>query len=291
MVTELSELKSYKEAMDCKEHSLPYQFDSIFNDSKWLERGLSKNKFKLLSSVDSLLKKILQSDEQVFYISWGVKSSFIDQFFSGSLMYYINRKAFVFTTNRIILVQLKGKFKIWELVSQIPYKHVSKIKQTLFGNLKIFFTNDESSLFVHMPKIDRKKIPVISDTIHEKIGTELIHGGVDNLCPHCFAVVEQFPAQCDICKKPFKSVKKAGFLSLLFPGLGDLYLGHRLIGCIEILAAFFLWFSIIASGNESGEPTTALEMAISVSILFVIMHGADALVTFNTAKKGIYPAK
>ncbi len=291
MVTELSELQSYKEAMNCKEHSLPYKFDSIFNDSKWLERGLSKNKFKLLFSVNSLLKKILLSDEQVFYISWGVKSSFFDQFFSGSLMYYINRKAFVFTTKRIVLIQLKGKFKIWELVSQIPYKHVSKIKQTLFGNLKIFFTNGESSLFVHMPKIDRKKISVISDMVHDKIGTELIHGGVDNLCPHCFTVVEQFPAQCDNCKKPFKSIKKAGFLSLLFPGLGDLYLGHRLIGCIEIFTGLLVWFSIIASGNENGEPVTVVERTISAAILFVIMHGADALVTFNTAKKGIYPAK
>jgi hypothetical protein len=289
MVTRLSEFTDFTQAMNSAEHSLPYQFKSIFNADKGSSRRLSKKKFKLLLSFDGLLAKILREGEKVYYVGTGVESTFFEQQFLGWAMHYLNRRAFIFTTQRILLIQFKGKYRPWDLLAQISYMNISKVKQTIFANLKLFYTNGKSSLFIGMPKYDRKNFSMIAGIIRDKMANaSTASGGIENLCPHCFAMVSAFPKQCPQCAKPFKSSKKAGLLSLVFPGLGDFYLGHTGIAMMEIIAAALVWVSFFMPDKNSKDPVTAASMAVGVFILFVIMHGIDSMVTSRVAKKGIY---
>jgi len=266
--------------------------NSIFNAKNWSSKSLSKKKFKLLRSFDALLSGMLAENEMVYYISFGVKSSFFEQFFLGWVMYYLNRQAFIFTTKRILLIQFKGKYKPWDLIAQIPYQNVKKVKQTLFGNVKFYFASGETSFFIGMPKLDRKNIINITNTVREKTGgVSGSTGASENLCPYCFRVVSGFPKSCEKCGKPFKSSKKAGLLSLLFPGLGDFYLGHTKFAVLEISGAALAWISLFAPTGKTDQPLTVPFIVTSALVLFVIMHGLDFVVTSKIAKKGIYPVK
>ena len=148
-----------------------------------------------------------------------------------------------------------------------------------------------------IPRADRKKAHA---WITERIPTETqiqTEGtgrlGQENLCPHCYEAVEQFPSLCPHCQGRFKSGSRAGLLSLAFPGLGDWYLGHRGLAICEMLGAAAMW-SIMVLGwlgsQEAGEAASLATMAGVAVVMIVFVHGLDAWVTRHTGHKGIYPA-
>jgi hypothetical protein len=295
MVSHLTELKDFNQAVNCSEHSLPYDFKTIFSAEKGASKRLLKQKFKLLQGFDTHLAKILQPGERVYYVSTGVQSSAFEQQFLGWAMYILNRRAFIFTTKRMLLIQFKSKYRPWDLYAQIPYQNISKIKKSFFGYVSISFTNGKKSHFVGMPKYDRKNVVMITDSIREKIKAEAItRGSTENLCPHCYTVITEFPAACPACVKPFKSAKKAGLLSLLFPGAGDFYLGHRGIALMEIFGGAYIWFiwimAVFAGANSEGSGSK-LAVGAVFGCLVLLMHGLDSFVTYKIARKGIYPEK
>ena len=69
--------------------------------------------------------------------------------------------------------------------------------------------------------------------------------------------------------------------SLLLPGLGDIYLGHKLLGVLELLGSMLVWavviFSVLGGSQES---------LIVALFLLVFYNGFDSLLTRHMAKKG-----
>jgi hypothetical protein len=249
-----------------------------------------KTKLKILNGVDDVLMKMLGQNEMVYQISYGIKNSVFDHMFLGWMAIYLNRKIFIFTTKRIIIVKYSGKFKPSELFCEIPYTHIDRVKSTFFRNMEIVFTDGTKSLFTGMPMADQKVfIEVVNKMAESKI--EKTNGGTIDLCPHCYCHIESFPAQCPNCKGKFKNPVLTACLSLLFPGIGDIYLGHKGFGILELLTGALVWFGFSAAQFGAAGQLSASKAIIGVAILFVIMHGVDALVTYRTARKGIYPAK
>lgn len=69
--------------------------------------------------------------------------------------------------------------------------------------------------------------------------------------------------------------------SLILPGWGDIYLGHRLLGYIEVLGALFVWlifFDLLMSG-------LAEDLIIGL-LLLVFYNGADSMLTYCMTRKG-----
>jgi hypothetical protein len=69
--------------------------------------------------------------------------------------------------------------------------------------------------------------------------------------------------------------------SLVLPGWGDIYLGHRLLGFFEVLGSLFVWlifFGLLMGG---------LAENITIGLfLLVFYNGADSLLTYYMARKG-----
>jgi len=75
----------------------------------------------------------------------------------------------------------------------------------------------------------------------------------------------------------------------MFPGLGDLYLGHRALGIFELIGAIVIWLIIlVATASNIYEIS---ELIFTIVIVYVLMHGIDALSTWFMAKKGVLPAE
>ena len=286
--------KKFQDLLDIKEHGTPYFFEKIFPAESWTARLQAKNKFKLLKNIHNQLEAMLHEDEKVCFLTSGMEESFFESIFLGQLMYYINRKAFIFTTQRLIILQINISNKPTELRAQIDYSSIKKIDSTSLGKCKIKFKNGKTSIFAHIPKKDKKFMKEVIDQLSSSlIAADSNTAGLENLCPHCYVKIEGFPEKCEVCGKGFKLAAKAGWLSLLFPGLGDFYLGqHKFLAAFEILGALLIWFVyFMPEPAETAQPRTFLDYAIGAVIIIILAHGLDSLVTRHIAKKGIYPAK
>lgn len=291
MPTPMETARRFQDLMSLESHDVPYLFDKIFSAEGWRARSLSKKKFKLLKKIDSQVRAMLREGEKVYFITWGVESSLLESFFVGQIMYYINRAAFVFTTERILLLQISVRNKPLHLKSQIEYLAIAKIGRTMLGNCKIKFQSGKTSVFEKVPKGDRKFMQEVIEHLRSGIATR----GIDikekeNLCPRCYAAVEGFPLSCSHCDKPFKSANKAAWLSLIFPGLGKLYLGVlRTFAVFEIVVvslAWVFWFGFVI---QEERPEVVLVL-LEVLAFFVTLHGIAAIVTRHIGRKGIYPS-
>lgn len=103
----------------------------------------------------------------------------------------------------------------------------------------------------------------------------------ENLCPACYRALPAKISSCPKCRAQFKNPRKAALRSLLLPGWGDIYLGHRLLGGLELLGSLLVWgigVGLLLSNDPAG-----LGVAI---VLLLIYNGFDSLLTLHMAKKG-----
>jgi hypothetical protein len=282
-------IKRLEDLQNVKENDSPYVLGSIFDSKSKVPKRILKRKLKILKGVEPFIMKALRSDEKVYYVSYGIKNSTFDHMFLGAIAHYINRKLFVFTTRRILMVKYKGKYLPSQLYSEIPYPHIAGVKSTLFGNFKLNFSDGKKDLFVGIPKPDRKFINNLFAKLKSGGVSGQETGSVINLCPHCFERVEGFPKLCHACRGKFKSAKTTSILSLIFPGIGDIYLGHRGFGAMQVAGGFFVWLSFFMPQLSANTAQAGAPSLLGAILVFTLMHGIDSAVTYTTAKKGIYP--
>ncbi len=112
-------------------------------------------------------------------------------------------------------------------------------------------------------------------------GVKLLEEPLENLCPSCFSPLKKDLVSCPNCRKHFKEQEKAFLKSLILPGWGDIYLGHRALGILELVGSIIVWVTIVPfllSGKVG---------VMFIPLVFLISyHGLDGLLTYHMAKKG-----
>jgi hypothetical protein len=283
-----------RDLVNVRQSNLPYRFDQIFSAEGFGARRLEKRRLKLMQQIDERVRSYLAEGEFVEFVSWGVEYSFFESYFMGMWAYLLNRRAVILTNRRILLIQISSRNRVLQLKSQIRYNAVAKFARATLGYIGLVTRDKKTHYLMRIPRKDRKQLRDRIAAHVDAVRSEAPVSGRENLCPHCGHRVIGLPERCSRCAKGFKSGAKAGWLSLVFPGLGDLYLGHNLLGLVEILGALFGWGLVAAAfllpdeAGEVAEGGTAALVLLSV-IAFVLMHGTDAWVTRRMGLKGIYP--
>lgn len=279
-------------------HDMPYDFGKVFNGENRGARSRSRKKFKLLKKIHHQIQGMLEEDETVLHISSGLKHSFLEELiaflFGVAPLFFlavVNGRALVFTTQRILLIHIsRGDRPARQgLKFQVRYPEITQARRTFLGNLKLRFRNGSKTTFVKIHKRDRVFIQneierMGNQPVDSLFDTPVPPSGIENLCPQCHEVVQGFPEGCPTCDINFKSSKKAGWLSMIIPGAGDFYLGYRKSGIFEIIITIFIWISVFQPINGQRFDF------ITILIVFLIVHGLDALHSRYVAKKGLYPA-
>ncbi|MFA5794249.1 MAG: hypothetical protein WC980_04195 [Candidatus Brocadiia bacterium] len=291
--TTIQSAKKFQQLLELKSHSMPYLFDKVFDNSGFFARRHSKKKLKLLKGIDEKLRLMLKSDEKVYFVTWGTDYSFLEAYFVGWMSHFISRMAVIFTTRRIILMSVNTSNQPRDLRSQLQYQRIEKVYRSfLGGSCVVRLRNKKEIIFSNLPNRDRKFIQKLIQDMSAGLSSAPAPAeaqGKEHLCPYCYEPVKEYPPSCESCKGGFKSPRKAFNLSLLFPGLGDWYLGHRGLAVLQIVGALFVWLTLLGTLLEEGQAPK--EGLIVFGIIIVMMHLIDAFVTGHTAKKGIYPAK
>jgi hypothetical protein len=260
----------------------------------------SKNRFKLLKAIDAKLRKILHADERVYFVTSGTTANIAEQYFAGAAMTQaLNRRALVFTTERVVLLQIDSKKRPRDLVAQIAYTSIAEVAATWNGYCQLKLRDKSKLNFIGVPKADRKHLAAfLTDVVKTAASAVTSASGValEQLCPHCFVPVPGHPTACPHCQGGFKLARTAMLRSLVFPGLGDFYLGHRAFAIFEMLGAAFMWYVLVigpllGTPNEKGEITdTNAAYWFIAGVMLTIMHGIDAVMTRHFALKGHHPA-
>lgn len=271
-------------------HDAPYRFDSIFEDGGWWTRLRSKRKLALLRRIDGELREVLDEDEEVYFLSTGSDTSGIEAFVLGWWLYLLFRRAIVLTDRRILFLQIDIRGRPKEPRSQLRYPAVAGVGKTLLGRAELELQNGETEVLAFTPRRDADRIREITEEMRMMpAGTAARSGGIEELCPHCFAVVEERPERCPSCGGSLGSARKAAGLSLLLPGLGDQYLGHRWYAAVEATGSLLVWLGFWIVVEATGAP--AATVLTAGGVVFALMHGLDAAVTWYVGRKAVYPRR
>lgn len=297
----IQKARNFTELLKIEKTSSPYEFATLFPGDGFLARRRSVRRFKLLKKIDERLQGVLLPGERVIFITTGTTMSIMEQFFVGLVAYYLNKRAIIFTTERILLLQVDSRNRPQDLLSQISYVEISALSSTWQGICRILLRNGKKLKFLKVPRSDRKFLhKFLGELLQANAGS----GGssaqaLQHLCPRCYKVVPGHPAQCPACLQKFKSARLAAILSFVFPGIGDFYLGHRKIAVLEMIGGAFLWLMLvlvpIIDGGlvdlETGQMMALDEVYwITAGLMIAGVHGLDAAMTHFFARKGHYPA-
>jgi hypothetical protein len=163
---------------------------------------------------------------------------------------------------------------------QIRYEEIKKVRRGLFrtnivldrkkGKRRVF-TGMKSYLSAELQRFFEGKIDPNASLNDDAPLRE-------HICPACFEPLPAKLESCNKCMAAFKTPKKAMLRSLVLPGWGDIYLGHRVLGFLELIGALMVWFIVIALFADG---------AIATGVFFLVFcNGLDALLTLHMARKG-----
>jgi len=292
MSSVLAAASSPADLANVRDASLPYGFSEIFTGEGFFARRLDRKRLKLVQSIDSALRGILANGERVEAVTWGVEYSFVEHYFMGVWSQLVNRRAVVLTSERMLLLQIDGRSRLRALRCEIRYAAIARVERRMLGYFVLTLNDGRKVTLTSTPRRDRSALHKRLEAHVQASRTKPRVAGRANLCPHCGVRVNDFPERCRQCGRGFKSAPRAGWLSLAFPGLGDLYLGHRVLGAVEIAGGVFAWLvaGFAAFGIYSEDPSSAPAAAALLAIaVFTFVHGVDAVITRRMGFKGIYP--
>lgn len=196
-----------------------------------------------------------------------------------------NRYAILGTDQRALLINIDHRMKrTTNYLFQAPYANLKKaVLSPMFGRLTLKMKKGKNRTLTGIKRAVAKELSLFfRERMEDSQGTASTVDVLENLCPSCFASLGLGLTKCSRCEQEFKAPKKAMFRSLLLPGLGDLYLGHRLLGILEIMGSVLVWGIVILN---------FLEGKYAILALLVLVNGTDAFLTYHMAKKGYMLAR
>jgi hypothetical protein len=242
-------------------------------------------KIKMMAAIRPVLDRLLDDDEQLGSIAGGTAYYPLELILgNGALTVLYNRYVLAATNKRVIAVNTHYKMnKPASYLFQFDYNELKKVSKGIFGtSLTLTRKRGKRRVFTAIKKglageMRDWVLPRIDPDQSIDASTALC----DKLCPACLTPLSSKLETCPQCRAVFKAPVKAALRSLLLPGWGDIYLGHRFLGCCETFGSLLVWaYALIMIATGQAET-----IAVGV-VLLLMFNGMDALMTLHMAKKG-----
>ena len=241
-----------------------------------------RRRAEMLRKAEPVLKLALGPTEVVRFATNGVRQLMWWLLTAGSMNPFANRTTLVLTDKRILLIHTDWKQRPRMFANQLP---LDRVRDTSGRNSYIFIRTGKEQLMFH--GVRRSEAAHVRQLLES---TSSKKGGWQNLCPRCFAPTDSAPPACEKCGEVFKSPKKAALRSLLFPGLGDFYLGYKKYALVEMAGAATLW-GIFVTTLVPAVRARGVEGALVAAPLFALIaliHLGDAVLTRAKAMTGLH---
>jgi len=245
----------------------------------------NKTKVKVLMAVHEVLSKALQDGEKVTRIGKGTASYPFEVLFgNGYLTLMYNHYAIACTDRRLLFININPRMKHpTHYLFQMPYEHIKKAKKGfLLGGLVFYPFKGKRRTFTNMKRYFAKGIYEFVAAQRESAPSTIPSEELlENLCPACFVPLPKGLTRCPTCTASFKEPKKALLKSLVMPGWGDFYLGHRALGGLELVGSLFVWMIVVSLLLQGGPGSLIVPL-----FLLLMYNGFDAVIAYHMGKKG-----
>lgn len=276
---------------------LPLETATVFRDTDgFLARRANERRAKLLAALAPLLRTMLEPGEAVFQAARGYLYSAAEFLLSGHLAaVHTNQMALLLTDRRLLWIQVDGKGRPRDLKNQLRLAKVRRTKSRWAGQLLVETVGREKLVFNSVPRADRNALaaamPGTPAAPREK------EKSVEHLCPACARVAPGPVGSASLCpwpdcRIPFRSPKRAAWLSALVPGVGDIYLRHFAFGALEFVGSIVLLCVAVFAGLlalGSPRPENAVTAAFLAVVFVVLPRLFDFALTLHMGRKGIVP--
>ncbi len=241
-----------------------------------------RQRAEMLRRVEPVLRRALDPLEVVRFATNGARQLARGLITAGSMNPLTNRTTFVLTDKRILLIHTDAKQRPRMFTNQLL---LERVRATTGRNSYVFIRTGGQQLMFHgVKRGEAKYLRRLLDQTPAKAG------GWQNLCPRCFAATEDAPESCAQCGEHFKSPKKAALRSLIFPGLGDFYLGYRGYALVQTVGAALLWafFITFLVPTVMAKGFSGLLLTLPVLAFVALIHGGNAILTRAKARSGLH---
>lgn len=282
---ELSLLGDYPELKDLDPDT--FYLGEIFAPTKrgTYKTRINRLKAKVIVATRGVLARALQDGEKVMRIAKATAYYPAEIFLgNGFLTMMYNHYAVVGTDRRLLFVNINPRVSHpSHYFFQMPYSAIRKVGRGLLGtDLALHPLHGKRRTFTNMNRAMAKEIQEFIRERQKTAAPLRSPAAVpEDLCPSCFAPLGKELDGCPSCRAVFKKPETALVKSLLLPGWGDIYLGHRALGALELIGSVLVWILVI-SLLFAGEP----EGLILAAVVITFYNGLDGLLTFHMAKKG-----
>jgi hypothetical protein len=280
--------------------------DAAFTNRKGVEKkGIRKRVEQALGKLQEPLRKILEPDEAVLYITRGqLLPGMFEQFFLGWYVAYLAPATLVLTNRRLLYLSVKrnGSWNRGVRSARWGDLESAKIKAFFSPKLHIKYRDGKKEVYWRLRGDDGKKIRLLLEVLLPTGSGETSPAhSMSSLCPECLAALTPGVYECPHCRLKFKDEKTLLRRSLLIPGGGFFYTGHAFLGALHFLvelllllevvlwgaAVVGLWLLTPSTGQAHADRGAALATAAILAVLLALHKGAITRIARNLVRNYI----
>jgi hypothetical protein len=248
-------------------------------------RDVEVRKTKLLAKM-CFLRKFLQEDERVLFVTTGYAPSTLGEFLTlgAGLREAVKRVVFVFTDRRLFCIPTTWRHTYRGLVTQAWYADCNSI-HTEGSALVLEYASGKQEKFPTIPRADRPfiaQIPTNAD--HAPAGDadgDTAPCERHPLCPRCTGVLTPRVWTCPHCGLEFKTEREAHIQALAIPGGAYFYANHLVIGTIYSAVESYLMILMFVGGLRWVRGLTDAQLLALATVLLL----ADKLMSRYHARR------
>ncbi|HEY6106691.1 MAG TPA: hypothetical protein VIV59_11950, partial [Anaeromyxobacteraceae bacterium] len=221
---------------------LPIDAEAAFPEGDgFLERRAAAGRARLLARLRQVLLVALEPGERIQYAARGVDRAAA----AGSYLAQLaNQTALVLTDRRLLMVQVDRKGAPRDVKNQARLPAIRAAKAGALSPFQIRLQDGVKLRWAQVPRRDRR---TLAERLPERAPAEPAGPGpsLEHLCPACLKVVPGRAGETRVCPNPscripFRDPGRAILVSVLLPGLGELYLRHHVLGAVGFLVSLGL---------------------------------------------------
>jgi len=229
---------------------IPVRRDVLETNYKGEENArIQKRTEKILQKLQAALQRTLVPGETVLYVMRARSPlSLIEQITSTWWTAALAACAMVITDRRILFFPVKRDGSWKESVRSAHWGDIEgiKTKGLLVRNVSFRFKNGTKVTYTNFSRADAKKIAAIAEAVIPAASGEMTSAhGLVQLCPDCRNVLTEGQYFCPACGLIFKNEKSMVTRSILLPGGGYFYTGHRGIAIFLAVIEGYLVLEIL----------------------------------------------
>lgn len=284
-----------EEWLDTAGRDLPIDAEAAFPEGDgFLERRAASARAKLLAGLRQMLLVALEPGERIRYAARGVDRAAV----AGSyLVQLANQTAIVLTDRRLLMVQVDRKGAPRDVKNQARLGAIRVARAGALSPLEVRLHDGTRLRWAQVPRRDRR---TLVERLPERVPAEPAGPGpsLEHLCPACLKLVPGRAGETRVCPNPscripFRDPGRAILLSVLLPGLGELYLRHHLLGSVGFLVSLGLlalvaFWAIQAAVIGTGSSET-VALLVPAAIVFLGSRALEFVLVRHLARKGIVP--